>query len=257
MNSSEGSDRDNRSAPLFSLIIPAYNEQNYLPLLLDTVETAWTAYQGRIDAIEIIVVDNGSTDKTEEIAKARGCRVIHEEKRVIGAVRNTGAAAAEGAILAFVDADSRIHPNTFNAIEQAMSNQKNIAGATGVHMERMSLGIALTYMIMVPMVWVTGMDTGVVFCRKEDFIAIHGYNEQRLFAEDVDFLWRMRCLGRSRGQKLTRTTSVKTIASTRKFDEYGDWHYFSLIAHALQVWLFSSQRAEEFAKKYWYGNKRR
>lgn len=257
MNSSEGYAKDNRSAPLFSLIVPAYNEQNYLPLLLDTVETAKTNYKGRADALEVIVINNGSTDRTEEISKARGCRVIYEEKRIIGAVRNAGAAAAEGSILAFVDADSRIHPNTFNAIEHAMSNKKKIAGATGVHMERMSPGIAVTYMIMVPMVWVTGMDTGVVFCRKEDFVAIHGYNEQKLFAEDVDFLWRMRSLGRSRGQRLTRITSVKAIASTRKFDEYGDWHYLSLIARTILGLLFSPHPFEKFAKKYWYGDKRK
>ena len=241
-----------RAAFRFSLIVPAHNEQDYLPALLDTVDIARLNYKGSSNTIEVIVADNASTDRTVEIAGARGCLLVHEEKRVIAAVRNAGVAAAQGEILMFVDADSRIHPNTLNAIDHAMLNNRIIAGATGVSMERMSLGIALSYMVMVPLTWATGMDTGVVFCRRSDFLSIGGYNEQKLFAEDVDLLWRLRRLGRPRGQKLTRVTSTKAITSVRKFDQYGDWHYFSLIVYALYGMCFSSKRVEEFAKKYWY-----
>ena len=241
----------------FSLIIPAHNEQAFLPGLLNTVDAARINYIGGSDAIEVIVADNASTDRTAEIASARGCLVVNEEIRIIAAVRNTGAAAARGEILTFVDSDTRIHPDTFNVIDQAMSNERIIAGSTGVSMERISPGIFITYIFMVPMVWATRMDTGVVFCRKSDFMTIGGYNEQKLFAEDVDFLWRLRRLGRSRRQKLTRATSAKAIASMRKFDHHGDWHYFSLVAKVLYGICFSSGRTEEFAKKYWYDDLKR
>jgi glycosyltransferase involved in cell wall biosynthesis len=220
--------------------------------LLDTVEVACANYEGGSNAIEVIVVDNGSTDKTAEIAAGCGCRVVREEERIIAAIRNAGAAAARGDILAFVDADSRIHLNTFNAIGHAASDAKVIAGATGVSLERLSLGIALTYMVMVPLIWATGMDTAVVFCRRSDFRAIGGYDEKKQFAEDVDLLWRLRRLGHSRGQKLIRVPSARAVTSTRKFDQHGDWHYFSLILYALYGMCFSSKRAEEFAKTYWY-----
>lgn len=246
---------DGRSAPRFSLIIPAYNEQGYLPALLDTVQTACANYRGGSNAIEVIVADNGSTDRTAEIARTHGCRVVHEEKRIIAAVRNAGAAVAQGEILAFVDADSRIHPNTFNVIDHAISTDKVIAGATGVSPERMSLGIAMTYVVVMPMIWATGMDTGVVFCRRSDFMVMGGYDEQKLFAEDVDFLWRLRRLGRPRRQKLVRLTAAKAIASARKFDQYGEWHYFPLIVHALYGMFVSPQRVEAFAKKYWYDDR--
>ncbi len=243
-------------APRFSLIIPAYNEQGYLPALLDSVEIASANYIDCSNAIEVIVSDNYSTDRTAEIARSRGCIVVKEEKRIIAAVRNAGAAVANGEILCFLDADSLIHPNTFDVIDNAISSGKVVAGSTGVTLDRMSLGIALTYYIgMLPIILITGMDTGVVFCRRKDFIEIGGYNEEKLFAEDVDFLVRLKQLGRARKQKLARLTSVRAIASTRKFDQHGEWHYLPLLVRGLYAMFFSSKRFEKFARKYWYDDR--
>ena len=50
----------------------------------------------------------------------------------------------------------------------------------------------------------TSFDTGVVFCRREDFAAIGGYDESRLFAEDVAFLLALRRHGKSTGRGLAR-----------------------------------------------------
>lgn len=245
-----------RSVPRFSLIIPAYNEEAYLADLLNSVDKARSCYIGGGENIEVVVVDNASTDSTADLARIRGCRVVPEDKRVIAAVRNAGARSARGRVFVFVDADNIIHPDTFNAIDRCLSTGKVIAGASGVKMQRMSVGIAVTYVLMVPMVWLTGMDTGVVFCRREDFEAIGGYNEDRLFAEDVQFLWDLRLLGRTRGQKLARITSVKVIYSTRKFDEHGDWHYLWLMLRFLYGVLFSRRSMDAFARTYWYGGQR-
>ena len=105
--------------PDISLVIPAYNEATCLPRLLDTIAAARDRYKGGRDAIEVIVADNGSTDDTAAIAKARGCVVAPVAKRMIAASRNGGAAAATAPILCFVDADMQIHPDTFNAIARA------------------------------------------------------------------------------------------------------------------------------------------
>jgi glycosyltransferase involved in cell wall biosynthesis len=235
-----------------SLVIPARNEAEYLPALLDSVDEARKRYVGS-EEIEVVVVDNCSTDSTAEIARARGCRVVREEKRIIAAVRNRGAREARGTVLAFTDADATVHPEVFNAINRNLATGRCIAGATGVKLERVSLGIAVAYMIMVPMVWVTGMDTGVVFCRKEDFLAVGGYNERLRFGEDVQFLWGMKRLGRPLGRKLARITSVKSVSSTRKFDKYGEWHYVAMLFRFGYWYLFAPQRMEEFAREYWYG----
>ncbi len=239
-----------------TLVIPAYNEARLLPGLLDTVDAARARYVAGANAIQVVVADNDSTDATPDLAAARGCEVAHVGKRVIAAARNGGARIARGKILCFVDADSQIHPETFNAIDQAVARADVVGGATGVRLERWSAGIALTYLMLLPLVMLTGMDTGVVFCRRVDFEEIGGYDEERELAEDVAFLWALRRLGRGRGQKLTRLRHVKAIASTRKFDRHGDWHYFTkLIPASIPALLRRSARAG-FARRYWYSDDR-
>jgi glycosyltransferase involved in cell wall biosynthesis len=238
-----------------TLVIPAHNEEVLLPRLLDTVDRARARYSFGASAIEVIVADNASTDRTAEIAAARGCCVVPVATRVIAAARNGGAAHALSPILAFVDADTQIHPDTFNGVESALADGSIVGGATGVTLERWSLGLALTYAMILPMVILTGMDTGVVFCRRSDFTEVGGYDERRLAAEDVAFLWALKRRGWSRGQRLTRLRSVKAVASTRKFDRYGDWHYFHHLAR-LAVALFDYPKATDaFLRKYWYNDR--
>src|SRR5262249_44283102 len=158
------------------------------PRLLDSIEVARSAHPRGREAVEIIVADNASTDATAEIARSRGCRVVRVEKRAIAAARNGGAQAASGQAPCFVDSDGPIYPRPCGAMGQAVALIQVLGGATGGRMERWCPGIALTYALMMPMVWLTGFDTGVVFCRREDFQAVGGYDERRLVAEDVAFL---------------------------------------------------------------------
>ncbi len=235
-----------------SLIIPARNEAALLPRLLDTVDVARQRYRGGADAIEVILADNVSTDRTASIAVERGCRVVTVRTRVIAAVRNGGAHAARGAILAFVDADSQIHPNTFNAIDTAIATGRVVGGATGVSLERWSLGLVVTFALFIPLVWGFNMDTGVVFCRRDAFEGVGGYREGMTFAEDVQFLFDLRRWGRPQNLRLMRTRQAKTIASTRKFDTHGDWHYVTGMFTLPLRWLVSRKSVEAFVQSYWY-----
>ena len=80
-----------------SVVIPTWNEEHWLPRLLDQLSD-------RVEIDEIVVADNGSTDRTREIAGSFGCRVVQGGRPAEG--RNRGAAAATGDRLLFIDADA-------------------------------------------------------------------------------------------------------------------------------------------------------
>jgi len=244
-------------APRLSLVVPAFNEAALLPRLLRTAEVARSRYTHGPDGIEVIVADNGSTDATAGIALAHGCRVAAVEQRVIAAVRNGGAALARGSMLAFVDADMQVHPDTFNAIDAALCDPRIIGGATGITAERWSPGIAFCYYcLFLPPARATGVDAGVAFCRRQDWVAVGGYDESRRFAEDVAFLWKLRRLGRTRGQRLVHLHGVKAVYSTRKFDQYGDWHAIWQGARLVLGLLAHRPTADRVIEQYWYTDRR-
>ena len=239
--------------PRFSVVIPAYNESQLLPRLLETLEQARNSYRGGRETIEIVVADNTSTDDTAQIARRAGCRVQCVSKRCIASARNGGARAARGDILCFVDADSIVHRETFNVIEEGLTD-RIVAGTTGVIPEHWSTGLRVTYGVLLPALWLLNMDAGVVFCRRSDFEEIDGYDEDRLFAEDVDFLWRLRRLGKARSprQKLGRLHGARTLTSTRKYETYGQWHFLTMLLKHGALLLLRPQATEAFAQRYWY-----
>lgn len=240
----------------FSVIIPAYNEEHFLPRLLKSLDVARANYSEGPDQIEVIVADNDSTDNTTEIAAAHGARVMHVAKRRIAAARNGGGHAANGEILCFIDADSAVHPQTFDAIDTAMKTGRYVWGVTGATLERKSFALGVTYCLFMPMVLLTGIDTGLSFCRREDFKAVGGYDETRLYAEDVIFPLALRRLGRSRGQRTVRLPQIKALACTRKFDQFGDWHYFWMLTHVFKSLVTWNWNDEKLAAEYWYDSGR-
>jgi len=240
----------------FSVVIPAYNEERYLPRLLESIEVARDNYPDGREQVEVIVGDNDSTDATAQVAAAHGARVVHVAKRRIGAARNGAARASQGEILCFIDADSAVHPNTFKVIDEAMETGRYVWGVTGATFERWSVPLFITSCVCKSIVLVTRLDIGLWFCRREDFEAVGGYDDARFYAEDVLLPLALRRLGRTRNQRLVRIPKVKAIASTRKFDQFGEWHYFSMMGHALKSWLTNNWDDELLAEEYWYNSGR-
>jgi len=244
--------------PRISLVIPAFNEESFLPALLDSVEVARSRYRRGPAAVEVIVADNSSTDRTAEIARARGCVVAHVANPVIAASRNGGARLATGEIVAFVDADCTIHPETFNVIDETMSSQKVVAGATGARFDRKSLGIAATTLVGEIVFFIANLDIGVVFCRRDDWEAVGGYNEELKCAEDVEFLVALKKLGRAQGRKFVRARGARATTSARKFDSRGDWHYFRMGPPTALFYMIFNRAAlqrqigESLISEYWY-----
>lgn len=251
VDSNAASNTDVEQPPHISLVIPAYNEAAHLPALLDSVEVARQHYRRGAHTVEVIVGNNASTDDTANIALARGCRVAHVTERRIACARNGGAALARGTIIAFIDGDSRIHPNTFNVIEEHLT-ERVVVGATSIDPERWSWGIRATWLLATIMTWFMRIDAGVVFCRRADFETIGGYDESLDYAEDVQFLIDLKRLGKPRGQKFFRADMAKAITSVRKFDKFGHWHYFTHMPRVAFWMVINRSRAHDFTQRYWY-----
>ena len=85
---------------IYSIIIPTYNEEEYLPVLLESIK------EQDFDDYEVIVADANSTDRTREIAEEYGCIVV--DGGLPGVGRNNGAKVAKGEYLLFLDSDLQL-----------------------------------------------------------------------------------------------------------------------------------------------------
>jgi len=94
-----------KGLPSVSVVIPAYNEEIYLPLCLESIKK-----QDYAAEYEVIVVNNASTDNTAKIALDWGAKVVYESKRSPACARQRGVEVATGEIIAFIDADTQASP---------------------------------------------------------------------------------------------------------------------------------------------------
>lgn len=108
----------------FSFVIPALNEAA-------CIEACIRSIQAQSDSpFEIVVVDNGSVDRTVEIAQELGCRVVYEEKLGLSHARNKGAGVAGGDILCFIDADGVLSRGWLKAAKHCFA-KPNIGAISG------------------------------------------------------------------------------------------------------------------------------
>lgn len=231
-----------------SLIIPAYNEEHYLGRLLDSVQAARARYPGEV---EVIVVDNGSTDRTREIALRYPVVLAHEPTRCIACVRNRGGRMAKGAVIAFCDADNVVDERIFEELDRWMGTGLYVAGSVKIKFERISLPLALTMAATNTMPRLVGFSGGFVFCTREAYLATGGYDENIYVTEDAAFLKSLRFYAKDQGKCLAYILSTHITTSTRKFDQRGDW--FLIRKACLNPRLWGKQRNPQFAKELWYG----
>lgn len=226
-----------------SVIIPAYNEEKYLP---ETLERIVEALSVADCSSEIIVVDNDSEDKTWQIAESFGAKVFSQAEHNISKVRNTGAENSSGDVLIFVDADTLVPDTLFQKIACAMENKACFGGAVDVeygNFERKWMKFYLLGWKFWQLVFNTKQGA-TQFCRQNAFRELGGYNESIYMGEDVEFYWRLAKLARQRKGHLFFIKSPKVRTSARRFNEMSLWKTF-VLTHPLFI-VFASK-----SKRFW------
>jgi glycosyltransferase involved in cell wall biosynthesis len=234
----------------FSILIPARNEENYLPRCLDSIEAASKPFP---DQVEIIVALNRCTDRTEEIALKYGAKVVHEDGRNLARIRNTAAKAATGKIIITIDADSRMTGNMLVEIDRLLRTEKYIGGGVVIRPERWSLGIIVTVLLLAVMLLCRRVSGGLFWCLRKDFEAIGGFNEDLVSLEDLDFARRLKVFGKTNKKRFTTIRNAHIVTSCRKFDEFGDWY---LLVNPRLVRRILRGKSQEDANHFYYDVKR-
>lgn len=230
----------------FSILIPARNEERYLPGCLDSIEAAAIPFP---DQVEIIVALNRCTDHTEEIALAHGAKVVHDDSRNLAKIRNAAARAATGEILVTIDADSRMTANMLVEIDRLLQTGKYVGGGVTIRPERWSCGILLTVLLLAVMLLWRRVSGGLFWCLRKDFEAIGGFNENLVSLEDLDFAKRLKAYGKSKGKRFMTIKKAHIITSCRKFDVFGDWY---LLVNPRLVRRILRGKSQEDADQFYY-----
>jgi glycosyltransferase involved in cell wall biosynthesis len=232
--------------PRFSVIIPARNEERFIGRCLESIRLAATLYR---DQLEVIVVLNRCSDKTEEIAHGFGARTIREDARNLAKIRNAGARSAVGQVLVTIDADSTMTPGTLVAIDRALSSGKTVGGGTRIRPDRSSPGIQAMLLFLSLFLLIFQFSGGLFWCRREDFEAIGGFNENLVSGEDVDFARRLKAYGKTVQRPFSTLREAYIVTSCRKFDVFGDWY---VIRNPLLLWRLLRGKNQRAADIFYY-----
>lgn len=227
-----------------TVIVPVFNEADYLPATLDALHAATVQLRERSEAgVETIVVDNNSTDETAAVARSRDAVVLHEPVQGIARARNAGARYAQGDVLVFIDADALVPPALLEAIHDAISDPACVGGGVDVEYrpQRRSMRLYLRAWRLLSrrMELVQG---ATQFCRRSAFDEVGGYDEQAWIGEDVDFYRSLRSFARRTGGTARFIRQPRVQASSRRFDRWPLWRTL-LWTNPLFIALFRRRRA--------------
>lgn len=208
-----------------SVVIPAFDEEEYLPTTLVNVNKAIGFLKSSAEVeVELIVVDNASTDRTPDIAREMGAKVLQEAEHNIGRVRNAGADSASGEVLVFVDADTLIPESLLLRIAEAMSSDEYVGGSVDIDYRPKHPFIRAYVRFWRAVGIMLEMSQGVTqFCRRDIFMALKGYDETLYNGEDVDFYVRLGQYGRKQGARRCFINQVAVIPSARRYDQWPLW----------------------------------
>jgi glycosyltransferase involved in cell wall biosynthesis len=237
-----------------SFVIPAYNEEAYLP---DCLESILTQIQNVPGGAEVIVVNNASTDKTHEVAAAfPDVRVVDEPRKGLTFARQAGFEACTGELIANVDSDSRLTPGWVNTVIQAFDTQNNLVAISGplVYYDldrRQRFSVRLFYLVAYLVYFINryilragSMVQGGNFVLKRSALeAIGGFDTTiSFYGEDTDIARRMNRVG-----KVEFKLSLKMFSSARRLKSEG---MAKIAARYTINYFWTTFRKKPFTEEY-------
>lgn len=176
-----------------SVVVPAFNEEKLLAESLRAIRAAMAV----LPDAELIVCDNNSTDRTADIARAAGAKVVFEPENQISRARNTGARAACGDWLLFIDADSTPSLDLLRDTRAAMETGQAVGGGATVAFDSMPLdgriAVGAWNLLSRAAGWAAG---SYFFVRTEAFRAAGGFSEALYASEELDLSRKLKRMGR-------------------------------------------------------------
>jgi len=205
---------------MISFIIPAHNEEFFLPKTLNAIHSV--AHD--LDSpYEVVVVDDASTDRTSPIAQDMGARVISVNHRQIAATRNSGARAARGEQLFFVDADTTVTPQAVSAALKRLEKGAIGGGSLTYFEDAVPLYARLLVAWIGFFMRIASLSGGAfMFCTRRAFEAVGGFDEGLYGAEDAAMAAALKKEGRfvvlrervpTSGRRVRSVTGVRILAT--------------------------------------------
>ena len=196
---------------MISVIIPAHNEEGYLQSTLEALQ------QQNYGWFEVIVVANGCTDRTREVARGRCQRLIVLSQKSLGVARNLGARMARGDLLLFLDADTLLEPMALRVIAERFTGS-DAAGTIQGRPDESRLAYRLIYELknFLHRWSLHPGSSGVILCWKHHFVRIGGFDEGLEVRENSELVKRLARFGR---YKYIGTVSATT--SMRRYSRCG------------------------------------
>jgi glycosyltransferase involved in cell wall biosynthesis len=228
-----GNEYPKLEAVKISIVVPAFNEERLLGQSLAQMKSAAAAFVRQGWEVEFIVCDNNSTDRTAEIARKAGARVMFEPVNQIARARNRGAAAATGDWLIFVDADSRPSVELFDEVAGEIASGTCLAGGVTVRLDdcsRLAKTVnALWNLISRSFHLLAG---SFIFCETATFRRLGGFSEELFAGEELELSGRLKQLAGEDGKRIVILHRHPLATSARKIYLYSFREHFRLMARA-------------------------